>query len=698
MVSLWRGFLSGRYIGENIRIIYDLISYADYKDIPGILLFIDFEKAFDCVSHDFLWNVLHFFNYGDNIIKWIKLLYANSASSVLINGCLTSRFNIKRGCRQGDPLSPYLFLLCAEILGMLVRKSHKIKGIVIEKKEYRISQYADDTVLFLDSRESLHNALELLDIFSKYSGLNINVTKTQILCIGSLKKTVKIDLHHLHGTDISLVNQKFVRYLGIDFCIDLEKLPDFNYDRIFDKLKRQMISWSKRNISVFGRVVLVKSLLVSQFNHLFMSIPNPSEHLLKAINVSFFKFIWKGKPDKISRKQIVCSYENGGLKMVDVVHFSRALKLTWIRRILLNSCEEVTHLMYAFLRPLSSLEWGKGDIYFTKLSVMVRNCFWKELFQILAFFVRHVQCTSLFWQATPIWCNSDIKIGGKGIFLKEWWDKGIRFINDLLDDQGNILVREECEKKFSIKIQFLHYYALCQIIKCKYKSQLESCNLKVTEPLCPAYVSNLLKEKKGCRHIYHIMLKERDDHLNILCNRWYADGVLFDDKYMQYYFRVLFRCTMHTTVRYFQYRLLNRILFLNKDLVKFNITLDKNCSFCGREEEDMVHFFYYCNVTKLIWSRLTDWLYNVTRCRIEFSLIHVLLGFIEKRNDALNCVIIWTKQQLYFARIQKTIPTFITIKQCIRNCYLNERQVSILANKTDKFDKKWLNFDRILMV
>ena len=160
-----KGFLPGRYIGENIRIIYDIISYTDYKNIPGILLFIDFEKAFDCVSHDFLWNVLQFFNYGDTIIKWVKLLYADSTSSVLINGCLTSRFDIKRGCRQGDPLSPYLFLLCAEILGMLVRKSQKIKGIVIENKEYRILQYADDTVLFLDSTESLHYALELLDFF-----------------------------------------------------------------------------------------------------------------------------------------------------------------------------------------------------------------------------------------------------------------------------------------------------------------------------------------------------------------------------------------------------------------------------------------------------------------------------------------------------------------------------------------------------
>ena len=109
-------------------------------------------------------------------------------------------------------------------------------------------------------------------------------------------------------------------------------------------------------------------------------------------------------------------------------------------------------------------------------------------------------------------------------------------------------------------------------------------------------------------------------------------------------------------------------------------------------------FFYLCNVTKFIWGSFTDWLHNLTSFRINISLVHILFGFIEKRNDALNCLIIWTKQQLYSARIQKTIPTFQTIKQYIRKCYTNERQVSIFENKIDKFDRKLINFERISIV
>ena len=122
------------------------------------------------------------------------------------------------------------------------------------------------------------------------------------------------------------------------------------------------------------------------------------------------------------------------------------------------------------------------------------------------------------------------------------------------------------------------------------------------------------------------------------------------------------------------------------------ITLDAKCSFCGREEENSVHFFYQCHVVNLIWGRFTDWLYNLTSFRINLFVVHVLFGFIEKRNDALNCLIIWTKQQVYSARIRKIIPTFETIKQYIRKCYKNERQISIMENKTHKFDLKMGKF------
>ena len=176
------GFIPGRYIGENIRLIYDILAFTEENDIPGILLLIDFEKAFDTVSWDFIQKTLTFFNFGNSIIHWIKTFYNKITSCVTQNCFLSERFHIQRGCRQGDPLSPYIFILCAEILGLLIRKNKDIKGISIDDTEYTISQYADDTSLILDGTPlSLDASLRTLQYYAEISGLRMNMDKTNVI-------------------------------------------------------------------------------------------------------------------------------------------------------------------------------------------------------------------------------------------------------------------------------------------------------------------------------------------------------------------------------------------------------------------------------------------------------------------------------------------------------------------------------------
>ena len=92
-----------------------------------------------------------------------------------------------RGCRQGDPLSPYIFLVCSEILGCLIRKNKNRTGFKIANCECKISQYADDSTVIIDgSNKSLHQALNTLDAFERISGLKVNDDKTNVVYIGSL--------------------------------------------------------------------------------------------------------------------------------------------------------------------------------------------------------------------------------------------------------------------------------------------------------------------------------------------------------------------------------------------------------------------------------------------------------------------------------------------------------------------------------
>ena len=118
-----------------------------------MLLVIEFEKAFDSVAWCFIDKVLKFYNFGQNIVKWFNLFYKNKFSSVIINGHISDWFYVQRGCRQGDLFSPYIFILCAEILAILIRNNVSIKGIKIGNEQFLITQYADDMSLLLDGSE-----------------------------------------------------------------------------------------------------------------------------------------------------------------------------------------------------------------------------------------------------------------------------------------------------------------------------------------------------------------------------------------------------------------------------------------------------------------------------------------------------------------------------------------------------------------
>ena len=181
-------------------------------------MLIDFEKAFDSLSWKFLYRVLDLFGYSKNFIQWIKLFNTEITAYVVQCGFLSKPIHINRGCRQGDPISAYLFLIGVEILARLIQLHPNITGLKIKNIEFKLIQFADDTTLILDgSQHSLQSAINTLEIYGNLSGLKINKEKTKVIGIGRKKHSKdKINV----TTDLDWGCTDFT-LLGIEFSTNL---------------------------------------------------------------------------------------------------------------------------------------------------------------------------------------------------------------------------------------------------------------------------------------------------------------------------------------------------------------------------------------------------------------------------------------------------------------------------------------------
>ena len=143
----------------------DVIEYADYHSVAGIILLLDIEKAFDSVNHDFLLEVLKQFNFGNKFIQWIQSLYFCRNTYVINNDFMTKPISMERGILQGCPVSPYLFPLAIEILAIAIRQNDNIHGIPVDNHDLRVCLLDDDTTCFLDgSSASFDNLFDILNL------------------------------------------------------------------------------------------------------------------------------------------------------------------------------------------------------------------------------------------------------------------------------------------------------------------------------------------------------------------------------------------------------------------------------------------------------------------------------------------------------------------------------------------------------
>ncbi|KAJ9558233.1 hypothetical protein OSB04_012847 [Centaurea solstitialis] len=256
-------FLKGRSILDGVLVANETVSYLKRLKRKALIFKVDFEKAYDSVNWDFLLDVLEYMGFGIKWRKWIRSCLNTSKISILVNGSPTDECPMERGIRQGDPLAPFLFLVVAEGLNVMVEEALEkglFKGVKVGSNEVVLShlQYADDVIFFGEwGAENIVNLVKLLKCFHAVSGLKVNIDKCSIFGVGVPEVEV-VDWAKVIGCSSGLLP---FTYLGLPVGVSMKRIS--HWEKVITKVKNKLSGWKTKWISFGGRLTLVKSVLSS---------------------------------------------------------------------------------------------------------------------------------------------------------------------------------------------------------------------------------------------------------------------------------------------------------------------------------------------------------------------------------------------------------------------------------------------------
>jgi len=297
----------------------------------------------------------------------------------------------------------------------------------LANKNVKLLQYADDTNGIVRDTKSAEKFLDDVAVFGLYSGLKLNKDKTEAMWLGKYRNSKEKPL----GIKWP---ENPLKILGVYCSYDIQECNKLNFETRIDKCKKVINEWKSRNLTMIGRIQILKTFIVSQFLYIVSATVMP-ERYVTTINNLIVNFVWKGRKAKLARDILYKDVENGGLNVPEMRTLLSVSNIKWVKRYL----DKTSHYWKSFLEYFYAK--CKLDLPILLQSNYGINNLKKVKNKIPTFYI-NIVCDWLQFVSTKvprsqfIWYNKDIKIDNKPIFMRDFCEVGVRYVSDIINHNG----------------------------------------------------------------------------------------------------------------------------------------------------------------------------------------------------------------------------------------------------------------------